>query len=117
MVNPYKFTLPNEQIINKLTKENEWYEKKYGPYIEKRGLHNWKNLFAKPNILEWTILVMLLLALFMGWAYQRDFKVYEQNIQQNCCEICNLQRNSEEIIPGNPLLYLNEETIKESGGG
>jgi len=117
MVNPEPFELPKEQIINKLTKENNWYNKKYGPYIDKRGLDNWKNLFRRPNLLEWTIFIMLLLALFMGWAYTRDFKVYEQNIQQNCCEICSSQLNFAESIPENPMLYFNEETMKESGEG
>jgi len=35
-------------------------------------LHNWKNLFRKPTLYECIILVMLILALFMWWAYSID---------------------------------------------
>jgi len=118
MVNPEPFQLPREEVINRLQKENDWYNKKYGPYIGKRGVHNWKNLFRRPNILEWTILIMLLMALFMGWAYYRDFKVYEQNIKENCCEICSFQKaylieNSQVSLFINKSSIFNEENSKE----
>ncbi len=50
----------------------KWYEKRYGPVIGKRGSGNWKNLFRMPNIYEWTILFMIIMALFMAWAYNYD---------------------------------------------
>jgi len=59
---------------DELMKRAYWYDKKYGPYIEKKGLHNWKNLFRKPTLYECIILIMLLMALFMWWAYNHDIE-------------------------------------------
>ena len=69
-----------------------YYEKTYGPVIEKRGLHNWKNLFRKPNIYEWTILVMILMSLFIFWAYKEDVSVCQDflnNREGVACMICD----------------------------
>jgi len=116
MVNPNNFTLSNEQIITKLTKENQWYNKTYGPYIERRGLRNWRNLFRRPNILEWTILVMLLIGIFMGWAYERDVTLCRDYIKYH-----ENQSISNLILPNYSInlenLKFNEEIIIESGGG
>lgn len=109
--------------LDRLKKENEWYNKKYGPYIAERGLDNWKNLFRKPNLLEWTILIMLLLSLFMGWAYQRDIEVYKQTILEKSCEICAIQTKvvsnptNDYNIPNLNNLLVNEENQTESGEG
>lgn len=73
-----------------------WYEKNYGPYIEKRGLHNWKNLLRKPNLQEWIILTMLVLGLFLSWAYTRDVSQCQElieNIEATACQICNIGAN------------------------
>lgn len=59
-----------------------WYEKRYGPYIEKRGLHNWKNLFRMPNNYEWTILIMLLLGIFMGVIYGSEVSECRKCLQR-----------------------------------
>lgn len=72
-----------------LKKRLVWYEKKYGPYINKRGPQNWKNLFRKPTLQEVIILVLLAMAIFMALAYQQDI----QNIKQNACEICYHSQN------------------------
>lgn len=63
-------------------KRLKWYSSKYGPYIEKKGLHNWKNLFRKPTLYEWIILFMLFMMLFVAWAYQRDIALCRQFIEQ-----------------------------------
>jgi len=116
MVNPYRFTLPKEQIIEKLKKENAWYNKTYGPYIERRGLRNWRNLFRRPNILEWTILIMLLIGIFMGWAYERDVSICRAYIEyQENQSINNVVMPNYNINPKD--LRFNEEIIIESGGG
>lgn len=75
--------MDNEELEKRL----DWYNKKYGSYIEKRGLHNWKNLFRKPTLQEWTILFMLIMALFISWAYQRDIELCRQALE-NIDEIC-----------------------------
>lgn len=75
--------MDNEELEKRLC----WYEKKFGPYIEKRGLHNWKNLFRKPTILEWTIFFLLILALLLGWTYQHDVSIYQKYILENCTKI------------------------------
>jgi len=72
-------------------KQLEWYKKKY-PYIEKRGLSNWKNLFRKPTLEEWTILFMLIMGLFVAWAYMKDIQTCREflnNLTNIACEICH----------------------------
>ncbi|GAG84749.1 unnamed protein product [marine sediment metagenome] len=83
----------NENLSKEeLEKKASWYEKKYGPYIEKKGLHNWKNLFRKPTLLEYIILFMLLMGLFMTWAYIEDTAI--------CREIVN-----------NPVVFCSSQSV------
>lgn len=82
--------LTNEEITKRLS----WYEKRYGPYIEKRGLHNWKNLFRKPLLLEWIILIMLILTLFMAWAYGHDTQVCREIVKRDVLWFANLSQQS-----------------------
>lgn len=67
-----------------LEKRLKWYEKKFGPYIEKRGLHNWKNLFRWPTMYEWVIFGMIILSLFMYWAWNHDTSAAFQNGYNSC---------------------------------
>lgn len=74
-----------------MQKRLAWYDKKYGPYIDKRGLSNWRNLFRMPNILEWTIFAMIVLVLFMGWAYSHDVAQCREvinNLPTLACTYC-----------------------------
>lgn len=48
----------------------------------KRGLHNWRNLFRKPSFQDWMILFMLIMVLFMAWAYQHDIEACQNIIKQ-----------------------------------
>jgi len=57
-----------------MQKRLDWYERKYGAYIERKGLHNWRNLFRKPNSYEWTILVMMLMVFFIAFSYQSEVR-------------------------------------------
>ena len=57
--------------------------------IEKRGLHNWKNLFKKPTGNEMIIFVLLLLTFFNVWAYNRDMQACRDFYEANACEICS----------------------------
>lgn len=72
----------DEAEIIRLKKKLEWYEKRY-PYIEKRGVHNWKNLFRKPTLSDWVILIMLILALFSAWAYNKDISICREYVKEN----------------------------------
>lgn len=79
--------------------------------VEKRGFHNWRKLFRKPTLYEWTILFMLILSLFMSWAYQRDIQEYRnflKDIETNACAICQQQ-----ISSITPSLNLTNFTINE----
>mgnify|MGYP003146781459 CR=1 FL=1 len=67
---------------DELLKRVEWYEKRFGPSIEKRGIHNWKNLFKKPTVNELMILFMLIMGGFVAWAYQRDVALCKEAIIQ-----------------------------------
>jgi hypothetical protein len=40
--------------------------------IKDRGLHNWRNLFKKPNENQWLILAVLLFVLVAALLYRRD---------------------------------------------
>lgn len=55
-------------------KRLKWYENRYGPYIEKRGIHNWRNLFRKPTLYEWTILFMMFGFIVIGYLYMVETK-------------------------------------------
>jgi len=112
MVNPEHFQLSREELEGRL----KWYNKKYGPYIGNRGVQNWKNLFRKPSLTDWTILFMLIMALFIAWAYQHDIAMCREyiNNQMYQCPIYNQTYN--------PTLNYDNFTIKEdkfveSGGG
>ncbi len=70
--------MDNEELIKKIT----WYEKKYGPYIEKRGEHNWKNLFRKPNFYEYTIFFMMMMSFFLVWAYYHDINSCQETLRE-----------------------------------
>ena len=83
-----------------------------------RGPHNWKQLFRKPNILEWTIFAMLVLSLFMVYAYQRDMaecRNFLNNVETNACAICQ-QFTEQAMNQNNPLeglpFLINEENNK-----
>ena len=74
-----------------LEKRLKWYDKKYGPYIGKRGLHNWRNLLRTPTISEWTILFMLLMMGFVAWAYLADTEQCMEtlnNLEVVCIDYC-----------------------------
>jgi hypothetical protein len=68
----------------KLEQRLAWYEKKYGPYIEKRGMtkENFKNLWRWPNAQEWTILILLIMAMFLGWAYKHDISACQEALKK-----------------------------------
>lgn len=96
--------MDNEELQKRL----KWYENKYGYYVEKRGLNNWQNLFRSPNLLEWTILFMLIMVLFISWAYQYDIKECREfigNIDTIACSICNINQGTDSIN-NTPLINL-----------
>ena len=47
----------------------------------KKGLHNWRNLFKKPTLYEGVIFFMLIMILFLAWAYQRDIALCSEMIE------------------------------------
>lgn len=100
----------SELSKEELLKRVNWFEKKYGPYIEKRGLHNWKNLFRKPTLYEWVILFMTLMALFIFWAYQQDMAECREIIIE-CNAILNPVGSSI-----NASEFFKEDKIIEEGG-
>ena len=86
--------MDNEPSREELEKKLSWFSKKYGPYIEKRGLGNWRNLFAKPTLSEWTILFMLLMMGFVAWAYLADTEECREtltNLDVVCIDYCEAQ--------------------------
>lgn len=57
--------------------------------FEKRGLHNWRNLFKKPTLQDWIIFILLVLVLFLAWAYQTDIQACREFTTNNACVLCN----------------------------
>ena len=45
-----------------------------------RGLHNWKNLFKKPTFNDWFTLFIIIMIVFMAWAYQHDTQVCRDSV-------------------------------------
>ena len=72
--------MDNEELEKRL----KWYEKRYGPYIDKRGLNkeNIKNLFRWPTMQEWIVLILLLMALGLGWAYKHDINACQNALKE-----------------------------------
>src|SRR3990167_729778 len=97
--------------LEEAEKRLQWYDKKYGPYIDKKGLHNFKNLFRRPTMYEWVILFMLLLTLFLSWAYAEDTKVCREFVSKSIAENTGIQKaiNSTEYVPIN--LTLNNQLL------
>ena len=105
----------NKTINQELQKRLKWYEAKYGPYIEKPGLKNWKNLFRKPTMMEWTVLALLILILFGGWAYNNDIQTCQkalENFPRDACEVCRQSLAMKDEMGDDPLDLLNISNIK-----
>jgi hypothetical protein len=96
-------TFSREELIKRVT----WYDKKFGPYIEKRGLKNVKNLFRKPTGQEVISFFLMLMLLVMAWAYNYDTESCRKTIAENpeCFGVTdsvgNLLINSTEFSGGN----------------
>lgn len=88
-----------------LEKRVSWYEKNYGPYIEKTGLSNWKNLFRKPTSRDILLLVIIIFVLLGAVTYKYDIQTCQEtlkNLPKDVCEACS-QLNS-----------MNNESIYQS---
>lgn len=62
--------------------------------FEKRGLHNWRNLFKKPNGYEWTILFMLILGGMIAYSYKVETQLCRDTLNEleiTACKICQAQ--------------------------
>lgn len=92
-----------EEEINSLRDKLAKYEKKYGPLIEKRGFHNFKNLFRKPTGQEWLTLFMLVMALFMAWAYQYDIATCQAYIQKDIDTFERLKNQTIQNMPNRSI--------------
>lgn len=97
--------IPREQLEAQLS----WYRKTYGEPIMRRGLHNWKNLYKKkPTLQDWIILFMIIMSLFISWAYQRDITICREYIAEQEAQVI---RPSETTAHANISL----EEIQKSG--
>jgi len=112
------FQISREELENRL----RWYENNYGAYIGNKGVKNWKNLFRKPTLQEWTILFMLIMGLFIAWAYNRDIgecREFLMTIEDKACEICKVQTRIEAPLELSelsvPFINFNEENPDRLG--
>lgn len=81
----------NEELKTKL----KWYEQKYGPYYETKGLKNWKNLFRKPTLMEGTLFILVILTLFGGYLYGLETKTCRETLENLPTEVCEACREFE----------------------
>ena len=105
--------MDNEELNKRLS----WYSKRYGPYIEKRGLKNWRNLLRKPTVYEWTILFMIIMAYFMSWAYQVDTATCREtldNLEETCITYCSAEFDRERANEELKSKYGNFSTVNVS---
>lgn len=100
--------MENGLTTEEMAKRLVWYEQKFGPYIEKRGLQNWRNLFKKPSMNDWITLILIIGAVLLGIAYASD--------HQTCVMAINYWNQMHAPIPGfvNNLPSLNISGL--SGG-
>lgn len=75
-----------------LLRKLKWYEQKYGPYYETKGLKNWKNLFRKPTTIDWIVLALWVLILFMAYAYSFETKQCRETLENLPTEVCEACR-------------------------
>ena len=94
-------------MINDLEEANKqlaWYEKKYGPYIIERGIGNWKNLFKKPSLNDWIVLILLIMAIGLAFAYNHDIAVCRDYVANQTTYIALGTQNS-------PILATNMSNL------
>lgn len=108
--------------INEANKRIEWYETKYGPYFEKKGLNNWKNLMRWPTLNEWIILILLIMLVLFGIFSQHNASVcqeavdyYNQKHQLGLPGSINLSNNSLLINQSLPILTETKEVGEIEG--
>lgn len=79
---------PLKESSEEMSKRLKWYEKNYGPYIDSRGVKNWKNLFRKPTGRDWMLLFVIVLFLFGAWAYKHDTATCRETLENLPTEVC-----------------------------
>ncbi len=78
----------NKTILEGYEKKLKWYEKNYGPYINERGLKNWKNLFQKPTMWDVLIFIIIVMVLLGALAYNRDIQTCQDTLKRMPREVC-----------------------------
>jgi len=86
-------------------KRLKWYEGRYGPYIEKKGWQNKGNLFRKPTMNEWIILLLLIMCVYFAIVGQ---------LNENTCAKAVEYYNSQHAINGEPELNLSNISLAYS---
>ena len=89
-------------------------------YQTKTGFDNWKNLFRKPTLDDWIVLVILLLLLLAAFAYTTDTKACRDMISRMKAENFSfnygngIQVNNFTGIDVNNFTVVNPETNDSS---
>lgn len=88
-------------------------------YQTKIGADNWKNLFRKPNLDDFIVLIILLLLMAAAFAYTTETKTCRETLA-NLDQVCmQRQANLTRQVDMNPgyfpsLNYSNNDTLNES---
>ena len=92
-------------------KRLKYFEDKYGPYIEVRGLKNWRNLFRWPTLNEWIILALLIMCIYFAFIGQANEQICQQAIN-----FYNTHSGLSNLAPSIGLVAINitkEENISD----
>jgi len=79
----------------------------------KRGLHNVKNLWAKPTLNDGIMLFILAMVFFAAWGYSEDMKIVNEVLDQKCVRTCQLEEFKQDWMEANPgkTMTCNFETF------
>jgi hypothetical protein len=84
----------------------------------KRGFGNWKNLFRKPTLSEWTILFMMIGLLISAYAYNTETKScreFMKNLEFNCMQVTAIANHNNTVA--DPLHIQFTPSISDNLGG
>jgi len=84
-------------------------------YETKLGLNNWKNLFRKPTMDDWIVLIILILLFAASFAYITETKACRETLGNSSKfdELCRLRQNQVNYTwNGVPMISSLNYTVK-----
>jgi len=79
-------------------------------YKTKVGLSNWKNLFRKPTLDDWMVLIILIFLMFSAYAYILDTKTCKETLN-NLDIICSYYNSAISLNITNITMEIYNQTF------